>query len=361
MKEKFIATLTVLTLAFAAALPICVQAQTTTEGPGPSEQPSAPMEMGQIKPDRTAQPTQTPKLPEEAQPGGPSGEAAAETDQGVGRISMTHGEVSTQRGDSGTWSAAVLNQPVVNGDKVSTGAGGRAEVQLDYANILRLGSNAQATIANFTHKYIQIQVGQGLVNYSVFGESEAEPEIDTPNVAVHPAHKDGVFRVEVHPDGDSVVIVRKGEAEISTPQGIGQVKQGEMATVRLWTDDEVDQDPAVKTVFDEIRRVRGSDFVNNFWRALANDAANLKRTWESLKAIMGGEGALDPLTRELIYIAVSTANGCSYCIHSHTAAAKQKGMTEAQHMHLLAIIGMASETNNLATAMQIPVDREFSS
>jgi uncharacterized peroxidase-related enzyme len=132
-----------------------------------------------------------------------------------------------------------------------------------------------------------------------------------------------------------------------------------MATVRLWTDDEVDQDLAVKAVFDEIRRVRGSDFVNNFWRALANDAANLKRTWESLKAIMGGEGALDPLTRELIYIAVSTANGCSYCIHSHTAAAKQKGMTEAQHMHLLAIIGMASETNNLATAMQIPVDREF--
>jgi uncharacterized peroxidase-related enzyme len=132
-----------------------------------------------------------------------------------------------------------------------------------------------------------------------------------------------------------------------------------MATVRLWTDDEVDQDLAVKAVFDEIRRVRGSDFVNNFWRALANDPATLKRTWESLKAIMGGEGALDPLTRELIYIAVSTANGCSYCIHSHTAAAKQKGMTEAQHMHLLAIIGMASETNNLATGMQIPVDREF--
>jgi AhpD family alkylhydroperoxidase len=104
-----------------------------------------------------------------------------------------------------------------------------------------------------------------------------------------------------------------------------------MATVRLWRDDEVGKDPAVKAVFDDIRRVRGSDFVNNFWRALANDPANLKRTWESLKAIMGGDGALDPLTRELIYIAVSAANGCSYCIHSHTAAAKQKGMTEAQH------------------------------
>ena len=132
-----------------------------------------------------------------------------------------------------------------------------------------------------------------------------------------------------------------------------------MATVRLWTDDEVEKDPAVRAVFDDIRQVRKSDFVNNFWRALANDPATLKRTWESLKAIMGGEGALDPLTRELIYIAVSAANGCSYCIHSHTAAAKQKGMTEAQHMHLLAIVGMASETNNLVTAMQVPVDREF--
>lgn len=132
-----------------------------------------------------------------------------------------------------------------------------------------------------------------------------------------------------------------------------------MATVRLWTDDEVGKDPAVKAVFDDIRRVRGSDFVNNFWRALANDRANLKRTWESLKAIMGGDGALDPLTRELIYIAVSAANGCSYCIHSHTAAANQKGMTEVQHMHLLAIIGMASETNNLVNAMEVPVDREF--
>ena len=112
-------------------------------------------------------------------------------------------------------------------------------------------------------------------------------------------------------------------------------------------------------MFDDIRRVRKSDFVNNFWRALANDTTTLKRIWESLKEIMGGEGALDPLTRELIYIAVSAVNGCSYCIHSHTAAAKQKGMTDAQHMHLLSIIGMASETNNLATAMQIPVDPEF--
>ena len=97
-------------------------------------------------------------------------------------------------------------------------------MQLDFANILRLGPNSQANIANFTHKYIQIQLRQGLANYSVFGESEAEPEIDTPNVAVHPAHQDGVFRIEVRPDGDTIIIVRKGEAQISTPQGIADVK-----------------------------------------------------------------------------------------------------------------------------------------
>jgi AhpD family alkylhydroperoxidase len=132
-----------------------------------------------------------------------------------------------------------------------------------------------------------------------------------------------------------------------------------MATVRLLTDAEAEADPAVKAVFDDIRAVRKSDFINNFWRGLANDPPALKRSWESLKAVMGGEGPLDPVTRELIYIAVSTVNACSYCIHSHTAAARQKGMTDAQHAQLLAIIGMASQTNNLVTAMQIPVDKEF--
>jgi FecR protein len=248
MKNKFLTSFAVLALALLGQLTVSAFAQTTDEGAGPSEQPSAPMEVGQPQappppqggPPQPGQPQgghpprpgQPPQMPGEAQPGGPSGEGPAKIDQGVGRISMIHGDVSTQRGDSGTWSAAILNQPVVDGDKVATGTSGRAEVQLDYANILRLSSNAQANLANFTNKYIQIQVGQGLANYSVFGESEAEPEIDTPNVAVHPAHQNGVFRIEVRPDGDSVVIVRKGEAEISTPQGIATLKQGDMATVR---------------------------------------------------------------------------------------------------------------------------------
>jgi AhpD family alkylhydroperoxidase len=133
-----------------------------------------------------------------------------------------------------------------------------------------------------------------------------------------------------------------------------------MATVKLWSDEEVEGDSRVKAVFDDIRATRKSDFVNNFWRALANQPAVLERTWASIKEVMIAPGALDPLTRELIYIAVSTANGCSYCVHSHTAAARAKGMTEEQHAELAAIIGMAAETNALATALQIPVDPEFS-
>lgn len=132
-----------------------------------------------------------------------------------------------------------------------------------------------------------------------------------------------------------------------------------MTTVRLWSDAEAEADPAVKAVFDDIRAVRNSDVVNNFWRGLANDPATLLRTWESLKAVMGAPGPLDPLTRELIYMAVSVTNGCSYCIHSHTAAARAKGMTDAQYGHFLAVVGMASQTNGLVTAMGIPVDEAF--
>ena len=132
-----------------------------------------------------------------------------------------------------------------------------------------------------------------------------------------------------------------------------------MATVKLWTDAEADADPRVKAVFDDIRAARGSDFINHFWRGLANQPAVLERSWASLKAVMMAPGALDPLTRELIYIAVSTANGCGYCIHSHTAAARAKGMTDEQHGELLAVIAMASQTNALATALQIPTDPEF--
>jgi len=116
--------------------------------------------------------------------------------------------------------------------------------------------------------------------------------------------------------------------------------------------------PEARAVFDEIRRVRGTEFVNDFWRTLAHDPALLAATWERLKVVMA-PGALDPLTKELVYLAVSTANGCEYCIHSHTAAAKAKGMTPEMHGELLAVIAMASQTNALVTAMQVEVDDAF--
>lgn len=129
-----------------------------------------------------------------------------------------------------------------------------------------------------------------------------------------------------------------------------------MATVTLISDDEATAE--VRAVFDDIRATRGTDFINNFWRALAHDPALLKATWERLKVVMGN-GALDPLTKEMIYIAVSAANACEYCAHSHTASARAKGMTEAQYGELLAVIGMASQTNALVSALQVPVDEAF--
>ena len=119
-----------------------------------------------------------------------------------------------------------------------------------------------------------------------------------------------------------------------------------------------DASPEVQAVFDDIKRTRNIPDVNNFWKALANHPETLRRTWEALAEIMK-PGALDPLTKEMIYVAVSVANNCDYCIHSHTASARAKGMTEAQYSELLAVIGMASQTNALATAMKVPIDPQF--
>ena len=132
-----------------------------------------------------------------------------------------------------------------------------------------------------------------------------------------------------------------------------------MATVKLMTDAEAEAIPEVKAVFDDIRATRGSDFINNVWRALAQDPKGLERTWSQVKSVMAAPGALDPKTREMIYIAVSAANGCSYCVHSHTAAARAKGMSKDEHGELLQIIGLAAMTNTLVTSLQVPVDREF--
>jgi AhpD family alkylhydroperoxidase len=123
--------------------------------------------------------------------------------------------------------------------------------------------------------------------------------------------------------------------------------------------DNLEADPRVKAVFDDIRATRKSDFVNNMWRYLAFDPALLERTWAEVKAVMATPSTLDPLVKEMLYIAVSITNGCSYCVHSHTAAAKAKGMTDAHYAELLAIVSLAGKTNQLATALQVPVDDVF--
>ena len=126
-----------------------------------------------------------------------------------------------------------------------------------------------------------------------------------------------------------------------------------MAATRLI--EYADAGPEVRAVYDDIKQTRNIPDVNNFWKVIANHPATLKRTWEDLKAIMG-PGALDPLVKEMLYLAVSVAHGCEYCIASHTAAARKRGMTDEMLGELLAVVGMASETNRLVTGWRVPLD-----
>jgi AhpD family alkylhydroperoxidase len=119
-----------------------------------------------------------------------------------------------------------------------------------------------------------------------------------------------------------------------------------------------DANPEVRAVYDDIMTTRKTDAVNNFWKALANHPATLRRIWENLKQVMA-PGALDPLTKELIYLAVSATNQCPYCVASHSASARGKGMTEEMFGELLAVVGMANQTNALAAARQVPIDKQF--
>ena len=119
-----------------------------------------------------------------------------------------------------------------------------------------------------------------------------------------------------------------------------------------------DAEPRVRAVYDDIMATRKTDWINNFWKVLASHPPTLERMWATIKEVMG-PGALDPLTKELIYVAVSVTNNCGYCIHSHTAAARAKGMTDAQFAELQAIIGLANETNRLANGYGVPVDSRF--
>jgi len=119
-----------------------------------------------------------------------------------------------------------------------------------------------------------------------------------------------------------------------------------------------DASPEVRAVYDDIMTTRKIDWINNFWKALANDPATLKRTWNDIKEIMG-PGALDPLTKELIYVAVSVSNQCGYCIASHTVSARNKGMTDEMFKELMSVVGMANETNRLSAGYQVEIDDQF--
>ncbi len=119
-----------------------------------------------------------------------------------------------------------------------------------------------------------------------------------------------------------------------------------------------DASAEVRAVYDDIMATRKTDWVNNFWKVLAHDPISLRRIWTNIKEVMG-PGTIDPLVKEMLYVAISASNGCHYCIASHGAAARNKGMTEAQYSELLAIVGLANETNRLVTALDVAVDERF--
>jgi AhpD family alkylhydroperoxidase len=129
-----------------------------------------------------------------------------------------------------------------------------------------------------------------------------------------------------------------------------------MALIKLI--DYQDAGPEVRAVYDDIMKTRGTDWINNFWKALANDPAELRRVWSNVKQVMA-PGALDPLVKEMIYMAVSATNGCEYCTYSHTASARKKGMSDAMLMELMAVVGLANETNRLANGLRVDVDPQF--
>jgi FecR protein len=197
--------------------------------PVPQDQQSAPQDQQAPPPDDQSQVA----VSGGSNQGGP----------GVARLSFIHGKVSTQRGDNGDWVGVTLNTPIMSGDRVSTGDDSKAELQLDWANVLRMSSDATVKVANLTRNSIQIQVGRGLVTYSVLPGAEAAAEIDTPNAAVRPS-AEGEYRILVNSDGESIAIVRRGGADVSTPQGSTHVNEGQMITIQGTDNPQYKIDPA---------------------------------------------------------------------------------------------------------------------
>jgi FecR protein len=179
------------------------------------------------------------EIPAQYQPqlqGGPPQQGGAQqaqpNDSGAGRVSFVQGDVSTQHDGSNDWAAATINTPVVNGDHISTAQNARAEIQLDHANVLRLSDQSTANVVNLSRTQMQLQIGQGLANYEVLKSNEANIEIQTPNVAIHPEMGEGSYRIQVNSDGETIVDVRKGSAEISTTQGSTRVERDQRITIQ---------------------------------------------------------------------------------------------------------------------------------
>ncbi|HEY6292025.1 MAG TPA: DUF6600 domain-containing protein [Terriglobia bacterium] len=209
MKRQFITLFVVLVVSLIPA--VRLTAQGPDQGPPPGAQQAGP--------------------PQGEQPGEPQGDQGQNPPTGVGRISILNGSVSTQRGDSGTWVADTINTPVVPGDTVSTAAQSRTEIQLDFANVLRLDHDTQAKVADLSQGRIQVQVGSGLADYTILRDGGPNAEIDTPNLAVHPLGR-GVYRIQVNSPTETVVTVRAGEVQVSTAQGSTNVNSGQTITVQ---------------------------------------------------------------------------------------------------------------------------------
>jgi hypothetical protein len=211
MRKPLVYSMAILFLSFIGAG--LARAQNAPYEPPNSQQPYGQPPSGQQPPD--------------GQPDNQQGQM--DTDAGVARASFIHGDVSMQRGDNNDVSAVTLNTPLMSGDKISTGGDSRTELQLDFANVLRLDSNAEANLTTLTRSRIQLQISQGLANYTVLKGSDADIEIDTPNIAVRP--REGRYRIEVTPDGDTLISVREGDADVATPEGSTQVHKGQLITI----------------------------------------------------------------------------------------------------------------------------------
>jgi hypothetical protein len=214
-----------------------------------------------------------------------SGQSSVATDAdpnapGMARVSYVSGSVSTQRGDNGDWVPAVVNTPVAVGDRINTGQDGRTEIELDYADILRMSASTTAKIAQLNRNNIQVQVGQGLATYTVLKDAQATPEIDTPNSSVHP-NGPGEFRVMVNSDAETEITVREGSADVSTPQGSTHVDAGQLITV-AGTDN-----PEYK-----ISTAPAEDAWDN-WNNDRNNKIESAQSWRKTDPYYTGSGDLD--------------------------------------------------------------------